>query len=205
LNDNIYAPAMWVIEAIRTSLKGEGAADVKARLAVQNLSPGAAVDPGARRLPATRFFAECVAACMFLAPDVAAALAEIEEFLHWKQNPNYSDAVMGEGYMENYAYAEIIGPDGFFPGDDFLLGFMLLGPRRLYPDHYHPAPELYWLLTGPSDWRQDKSEFRSRAAGETIWHPPRMSHATRTGDSPLLAIWAWTRHVGVPARLVEEA
>lgn len=205
MNDNIYAPAIGAIDAIRTSLKGEGAADVKARLAVQDLSPGAAVDPGPRRLPATRYFAECVAASMFLAPDVAAALAEIEEFLHWKQNPNYSDAVMGDGYMDDYAYAEIIGPNGFFPGSDFLLGFMLLGPRRLYPDHYHPAPELYWLLTGPSDWRRDKGDFRSRAAGETIWHPPRLSHATRTGAGPLLAVWAWTRDVGVPARLVEEA
>ncbi|HTN98565.1 MAG TPA: dimethylsulfonioproprionate lyase family protein [Nordella sp.] len=205
MNDNIYGPAMWVIEAIRTSLKGEGAADVKARLAVQDLSPTAAAEPGPRRLAATRYFAECVATSMFLAPEVAAALAEIEEFLHWQQNPNYSDAVMGEGYMDNYAYAEIIGPNGFFPGEDFLLGLLLLGPHRLYRDHHHPAPELYWLLTGPSDWRKEQSEFRSRAAGETIWHPPRMSHATRTRESPLLAVYAWTRDTGAPARLVEEA
>lgn len=205
MNDNIYGPAMWVIEAIRTSLTGEGAADVKARLAVQGLSPTAAVDPGPCRLGATRYFAECVASSMFMAPDVAAALAEIEEFLHWKQNPNYADAVMGEGYMDNYAYAEIIGPDGFFPGEDFLLGLLLLGPHRHYRDHHHAAPELYWLLTGPSDWRKGQGEFRSRAAGETIWHPPRMSHATRTRESPLLAVYAWTRDVGAPARLIEEA
>lgn len=205
MNDNIYGPASWVVEAIRTSLRGEGAAEVKARLAVQDLSPAAAVDPQSRRLPATRYFAECVAGSMFLAPDVAAALAGIEEFLHWKQNPNYSDEMMGEGYMDAYAYAEIIGPDGFFPGDDFLLGLLLLGPHRLYRDHRHPAPELYWLLTGPSDWRQDGGGFVGRAAGQTIWHPPHMSHATRTGGSPLLAVWAWTRDVGTPARLVEGA
>lgn len=205
MNDNIYGPALWVIEAIRASLKGEGTAEVKARLAVQDLSPAVAVDPGPRRLAATRYFAECVATSMFLAPEVAAALAEIEEFLHWKQNPNYSDAVMGEGYMNDYAYAEIIGRDGFFPGEDFLLGLLLLGPRRLYRDHHHAAPELYWLLTGPSDWRKDQEEFKSYTAGETIWHPPRMSHATRTQESPLLAVWVWTRDVGAPARLVDGA
>jgi hypothetical protein len=203
LNDNIYGPAMWIIDAIRRSLKGEGAADVKARLAEQDLSPAAVIDPGPRRLPATRYFAECVAASMFMAPDVAASLAEIEEFLHWKQNPNYSDSLMGEGYMDNYAYAELIGPAGFFRGDDFLMGLMLLGPGWLYRDHHHAAPELYWLLTGPSEWRRKGGEFARKRAGETIWHEPWTSHATRSLEGPLLAIWAWTRDVSAPARLVE--
>ncbi len=196
---------MWMIDAIRRALKGEGSAEVKARLAVQDLSPQAAAEPAPRRLPACRYLPECVAASMFLAADVAAALAEIDEFLHWQQNPNYSDAVMGEGYMDNYAYAELVGPDGFFAGDDFLMGLFLLGPRRLYPDHHHPAPELYWLLTGPSEWRRDEGEFIERHAGETIWHSPMTSHATRTLEGPLLAVWAWTRDVGKPARLVGQA
>ena len=37
--------------------------------------------------------------------------------------------------MDSYAYSEFIGPDGFFPGDDFLMGLLLLGPDRLYKDH----------------------------------------------------------------------
>jgi hypothetical protein len=205
LNDNIYGSAMWIIDAIRRSLKGKGSAEVKARLAVQDLSPSAATEPEPRRLAACRHLPECVAASMFMAPDVAAALAEIDEFLHWKQNPNYSDQVMGDGYMDNYAYAELIGQSGFFAGEDFLMGLMLLGPRRLYPDHHHPAPELYWLLTGPSEWRRGESEFLARRAGETIWHLPMVSHATKTLDSPLLAVWAWTRDVGQPAKLVEQA
>ena len=203
MNDNIYGPAMWIIDAIRKALKGEGAGEVKSRLAAQDLSPAAVIDPGPRRLPATRYFPECVAASMFMAPDVAAALAEIEEFLHWKQNPNYSDAVMGEGYMDNYAYAELIGPRGFFPGEDFLMGLMLLGPGRHYRDHHHAAPELYWLLTGPSEWRREDGDFTRRRAGETIWHPAWASHATRSLEGPLLAIWVWTKDVSEPARLVE--
>ena len=85
------------------------AARVKMRLAGQDLSPSAVTEPSPIRLPATRYLPECVAASMFTSPDVAAALAGIEEFLHWRQNPNYSDAVMGHGYMGNYAYAELIG------------------------------------------------------------------------------------------------
>jgi hypothetical protein len=203
LNDEIYRPATWTIDAIRRSLKGEAAGQVKARLAEQDLSPAAVIEPSPRRLAATRYLPECVAASMFTSPDVAAALAEIEEFLRWKQNPNYSDRLMGAGYMDNYAYAELIGPDGFFAGNDFLLGLLLLGPGMHYRDHHHAAPELYWLLTGPSEWRQGKGDFAMRQAGDTIWHEPHVVHATRTGTSPLLAVWAWTRDVSEPARLTE--
>ena len=90
-------------------------------------------------------------AAIAVASDVAAAIAAVEQDLHWKQNPNYSDGVMGQrGYMDGYAYAEIVGPSGFFAGDDFLLGLLILGPGRVYLDHHHAAPELYWTLTGPS-------------------------------------------------------
>ena len=203
MNDDIVSPALRLIDAFAVSLKGEGMEEVKTALARQDLSPAAAIGPSPSSLPAVRFFPECVAASMFVAPGFAAALAEIAEFLHWKQNPNYSDRVMGKGYMDNYAYAEIIGPHGFFAGDDFLLGILLLGPAQFYRDHHHPAPELYWLLTGPSEWRKGRESFETQPAGATIWHPPHLSHATRTGVSPLLAAWAWTRDVGTAARLLE--
>lgn len=204
MSEDIYRPAMWIIDAIRRSLKGEVTAEVRARLAAQDLSPAAMLEPQPRRLPATRFLPECVAASMFMSPDVAAALAEIEEFLHWRQNPNYSDRAMGRaGYMDNYAYAELIGPNGFFAGDDFLMGLLLLGPGVHYRDHHHAAPELYWLLTGPSEWRRGTGDFAMHDAGDMIWHAPHVVHATRTGTSPLLAVWAWTRDVNEPARLAE--
>lgn len=201
MSEETYGSAIWVIDAIRRSLKGEASRRVKLRLAEQDLSPLAATKPSPRRLAATRYLPECVAASMFTSPDVAAALAGIEEFLHWRQNPNYSDKVLGPGYMDNYAYAELIGPHGFFAGDDFLMGLLLLGPGIHYRDHHHAAPELYWLLTGPSQWRQGNGDFEMHEAGETIWHEPHAVHATRSGASPLLAVWAWTRDVSEPARL----
>jgi hypothetical protein len=201
LSEDIYRPAIWAFDAIRRSLEGEAAGRVKRRLAEQDLSPLAVTKPAPKRLPATRYLPECVAASMFTSPDVAAALAGIDEFLHWRQNPNYSDEVMGRGYMDGYAYAELIGPRGFFAGDDFLMGLLLLGPHLHYRDHHHAAPELYWLLTGPSEWRQGGGDFVMREAGETVWHEPHAVHATRTGAKPLLAMWAWTRDVSEPARL----
>ena len=67
--------------------------------------------------------------------------------------------------MDGYAYAEIVGPSGFFAGDDFLLGLLLIGPGRVYLDHYHAAPELYWTLTGPSQWKNGRGGWTLRDAG----------------------------------------
>jgi hypothetical protein len=82
------------------------------------------------------------------------------------------------------------------------LGLLLLGPRLQYRDHFHPAPELYWILSGPSEWKRGDHGFVSRQPGETIWHDSGVVHATRTLDQPLLALWAWTRQADGPVTLV---
>ncbi|CAN5444739.1 hypothetical protein BH10PSE7_BH10PSE7_07490 [soil metagenome] len=206
VNGESQSAARWLIEQISRELHAriteDGVHEILTRLGEQRLDTAAFAAPEARRLPACRYFPETASAAMLVSPALAAALASCEDFLRWKQNPNYSDAVMGAGYMNSYAYAELVGPDGFFAGDDFLLGLMILGPGLHYRDHYHAAPELYWLLTGPSDWKSGAGGYGSREAGAMIWHKPFVVHATRTLDQPLLTIWAWTRDVSEAARLV---
>ncbi len=106
-----------------------------------------------------------------------------------------------QGFSQNYAWCEVIGAEGFFRGDDFNLGFLLLGPNRHYLDHYHPAPELYWPLTGASKWKKGDGAFEIKEAGSIIWHPSMTVHATITEDKPLLAAFIWTRHATIGARL----
>ena len=96
----------------------------------------------------------------------------------------------------------IIGPNGAYAGDDFLLGLFLLGPGLNYPNHAHPAPELYWILSGMSDWRVRDEEFSPREPGETIWHEPYVPHATNVGLQPMLAAYMWTKDVKQGALLV---
>jgi len=205
LNEGVYAGAGWLIDAIARTLDaagGDGTSIALARLSDQDVSARGLQMPEPRNLPACTYLPQSVAAAMMVSPSVAAALANIAPHLRWKQNANYSDAILGEGYMASYAYCDLIGPDGFYPGDDFLMGLFLLGPDRFYKDHYHPAPELYWTLTGPSLWRAADAEFTTRPAGSTIWHAPHIVHATRTLDGPLLAVWIWTENINHPARLV---
>jgi len=208
VNDDCFANVCWLLKSLKRGLEDSNSelpevGRVLTRLAEQDLAADMFTLPRPRTLPACSMLPDTVGAALTVASDVAAAIAAIEDDLHWQQNPSYSDAAMGRGgYMDGYAYAEIIGPEGFFPGDDFLLGFFLLGPNRLYREHYHPAPELYWLLTGPSRWKRGAGGWEELAAGDMRWHPPFVVHATETSSAPLLCLWAWTSDVAEPARLV---
>lgn len=204
MNQELYDNARWLTGAVARGLAarpGEGVPDVLARLAEQDMSPAAFREQEPAGLPVLVHLPQCIGECMLLDPDLAAAIAAIEDALCWRQSESYSDDVLGEGFSANYGWAEIIGPNGFFRGDDFLLGLLMLGPNRHYRDHYHPAPELYWPLTPASQWSIHGGPFAEKAQGATIWHPPMAMHATITGDQPLLAVWSWTRDVATPARL----
>lgn len=204
MNLETHGSARWFIAAASRGLAwrhGEGVADVLSRLARQDLSDGAAITPEPRGLPVLAHLPQCLGEAMLLDPDLAAAIAAIEDALQWRQSASYTDDVLGEGFSDNYGWAEIIGPNGFFPGDDFLLGLLMLGPNRHYRDHFHPAPELYWPLTPESRWSIHGGPFAEVPPGATIWHPPMAMHATITREQPLLAVWSWTRDTATPARL----
>lgn len=206
---DVYGLARGAIQSIVAGLeRGAGPAEgvelVLSRFAAQSLARSRFTEPEPTRLSGCRHLPEAVGATLALDSEVAAAVASIEDLVRWRQTAEYTDAAMGQpGYTQNYAYAELVGPTGFFPGDDFLLGLMILGPRLHYLDHYHPAPELYWMLTGPSEWKRGAEGFVTRPAGGTVWHAPRVVHATKTFEAPLLTVWAWTRDVSEPARLVK--
>lgn len=190
-----FAAARSLIDRIAAGLRGreeEGVAEVTSRLSEQRLSETQFVQPKPAALPVTRHFGNCAAEwpeLLAIAPD-----------LSWRQS-SYTDADMGQGFTANYGWCQLIGPRGFFPGNDFLLGLLMLGPHQHYRDHFHPAPELYWPLTGGTLWRRDPGGFEAKPAGTLIWHRPNQIHAMKTSDQPLLAVWSWTRDTHVPARL----
>ena len=189
-----------IVSGLETRRDRQGVSEVLERVAQQDLESFAL--PRASVLPACRHLPDALGPLALEERSLAAAIAQVWDELAWRQNPNYSDRAMRQpGFMENYAYAELIGPTGAFRGDDFLLGLLLLGPGLHYLDHRHPAPELYWTLSGPSQWSRDSGVFRSCDALETVWHLPLVMHATKAGSMPLLAVWAWISDVSEPARL----
>jgi len=204
MNHELFETARWLTGAITRGLAarpGEGVAESLSRLAGQDLGSAAFREPEPASLPVLTHLPQAIGEVLLLDPDLAAAIAAIEDSLLWQQSSTYTDDVLGEGFSRNYGWAEIIGPNGFFPGDDMLLGLLMLGPGRHYIDHYHPAPELYWPLTARSLWSKDGGPFVEQPQGATIWHPSMILHATKTGEAPLLAVWCWTRDVATPAKL----
>ena len=206
VNQSVYELSLRLIELISRGLRqrpNEGVGEVLKRLSEQTLNEDRFCPLQPASLPVLRHLPECTARAILVDAAIAAALAAIEEHLAWRRSPGYSDELLGAGFLDNYGWCELIGSQGFFKGDDFRLGLLMLGPHRHYKDHFHPAPELYWLLTGPSEWKRGAGGFETREAGTTIWHPPLRIHATKTIDQPLLAVWAWTCDTTTPAKILE--
>ncbi len=179
-----------IIKYLRTREDKEGVMDVLKRQAAQSRSPRALVT---REQAVLKHLLTATNSAEETFTPLVSALHSLQPFLRWSQNQKYTDAMMGEGFLRNYAYAELIGENGLLSGDDFSLGFLLLGPGQHYIDHWHKAPELYVPLVAGSLWRKGEGDFEERKPGETIWHPPMVKHAMKTGAQPLLAAYAWTR------------
>ena len=183
-------------------LAGEGVGEVLSRLDEQETGAASVLIPEPTTLPVLNHLDSCLKEASLFDAAISQAIADLRPYLQWRQSKAYNDALLGTGFIENYGWCEVIGPNGLFQGNDFLLGLLMLGPNTHYRDHFHPAPELYWPLTSNTEWRKGDEKLTPKAAGTVIWHQPNVIHATKTGAAPLLTIWSWTRDTATPARLV---
>ena len=84
--DDVFRNAVWLIGAIRKGLEargGEGVDEVLRRLAEHRLEPADFRLPEPTRLPVLKYLPDCIGQAMLLDADLAAALAAIEDDLHW--------------------------------------------------------------------------------------------------------------------------
>ena len=105
-------------------------------------------------------------------------------------------------YADREHMANVLFLAGFEPR--FEEALLLLGPGMHYPDHVHPAEEIYHLLGGTAEWWRPDEGWRRKAPGTVIRHPSMMRHAMRTGGEPMLALYCWTGEVATYASLSEE-
>lgn len=112
--------------------------------------------------------------------------------LEWRQT--YGTAEVGEEFLANYAFSELLGPRGPRAGraaPGIACGLLLLGAHTLYPPHHHTAQEIYIPLAGAADWRRSAGPWTRRCPGEVIHHRSEEPHAMRTQADPLLALYLW--------------
>ncbi|MEX2649623.1 MAG: dimethylsulfonioproprionate lyase family protein [Alphaproteobacteria bacterium] len=162
---------------------------------------GARPDASPNRVAAARWMDDLIeAAAAGPAAAIAAALAPVLPAVDWVQT--YSEAELGPDYLENYGYFDIASPErGLIRTNALATGFLVIGPGKLYPEHYHPAVELYHVVAGTPDWQVDDGPWLAKPAGCFIFHRSMAVHAMRTNDRPLLALYAWLGDLATSAKL----
>jgi len=131
---------------------------------------------------------------------ICRALNTLMPVLHWRQNSSYA----GADFLHGYAYCELLGPHGHWVNPELALGMLLLGPNVTYPEHVHPAAEIYAVIAGHAQWRQSGRAWSTRNPGDLVRHASLEPHAMRTSAEPLLAAYLWQDHLHEGARLVDE-
>lgn len=138
--------------------------------------------------------------------NIADCLKQARQDLVWLEDEGryyQSHADLGDGFRNCNLHTVLIGPNGCgFDAEDFCLGLFMFGPRTLYRDHAHDAPELYVNLSPRSGWRLSSPSWQDYEAGSIIWNAPGDIHATRTYGRPFLSVFAWLENIGSGCRVV---
>lgn len=129
---------------------------------------------------------------------VIAELCRVSPALAWRQT--YTAGEIGEEFLRNYGWTEILGTVGPLASERLACGFLLLGPDTRYPPHRHAAQEIYIPLSGAARWLQGDAPWRRRQPGTVIQHASEEPHAMQTDEQPLLALYLW-RGDTTPSRL----
>jgi quercetin dioxygenase-like cupin family protein len=184
-----------LIEEIKTAWRhrqsAPGAIGLEVRRALASLEPPPAARGGfpLSQHPITRHIHAAFAGGTRETAAIIEALKPVVYCLPWQYTyPARADA---PGLGQNIAFAEIIGPAAPLPSERVCLGLTLIAPGTRYPEHHHPATELYHVLAGSALWTAD-GETQRQPPGAFILHPSQIEHAMETREEPLLAVYAWT-------------
>lgn len=121
---------------------------------------------------------------------LADAFALLEPHLRWVRTEHYREQ-LGDHYMENYCYANILGFDALIPHDRIVAAFFLIGPDLHYPRHHHEAEEIYFPFGGDTLWSQDDEPLRPRPAAQPIHNTPWLAHEMKTRTTALFTFCFW--------------
>jgi mannose-6-phosphate isomerase-like protein (cupin superfamily) len=172
-----------------------------------DLRPGAARDLGV----VERNLGDCRALARDpLAERLVTALDGEPDAVAWDRSKSYDNEPSMVDFLQRYAVATIFGPDRFgrrcpYFSDRATLGVTLQAPNVDYPAHAHEAVEIYYILAGSADWRQGDGGWQRKAPGDFVLHRAHEPHAMRTGEEPLLAMFAWISDLMSDVYLVDSA
>jgi quercetin dioxygenase-like cupin family protein len=103
---------------------------------------------------------------------------------------------------QRMAWAELVGPLAPFFSERICIGITAIGPHTRYPEHLHPAVEVYYVLSGTALWTAG-GITHERPPGSFILHPANTVHVMETGDEPLIAAYTWSGDIISPSVYTE--
>jgi quercetin dioxygenase-like cupin family protein len=149
----------------------------------------ATIPPSAAALPVLRWLPRIAADGASFDRGFVSALCRTARSLAWRQS--YARGEVDAVFLENYGWSELLRPAEKRTSAQISCGVLVLGPRTLYPPHRHEAEEIYVPLSGTASWQQGDALWREQPPGALIHHLSEESHAMRTGEEPLLALYLW--------------
>lgn len=124
------------------------------------------------------------------APDhlsgVLEALSALAPHIPWTNRQ--AQAGQDDQFVERHRHGMVTGPEGLFECPGMTLGLALMAPETRYPFHQHPPAEFYLVLS-PGDWYREDVGWWTPGAGAIVVNPPSCTHAMRSSQAPLLALW----------------
>jgi Dimethlysulfonioproprionate lyase len=129
------------------------------------------------------------------APEDLADLAGILPRLNWDFAGLDNGRIRPE-IARRMLTAELLGPDGAVFHPDLRVGLFLQDSHLDYVTRSHPAEECFHMLAGEGFWSVDDGPAHRRVAGQAVFHPSHIPHASLTRDRPLLAAWRWSGDIG---------
>jgi hypothetical protein len=122
---------------------------------------------------------------------LARAIRAVEPAVDWRPRSTHETA--SANFPASHANAVFLGPGGIEQRSDIWIGVSLMAPHVRYPDHDH-APEETYLVLSEGEFRQADGDWFSPGVGGSFYNTPGILHAMRSGDRPLLAMWALWNH-----------
>lgn len=148
--------------------------------------------PGLRHLPRAL-------AALDAAPPSSLGEAATAALGHAAWSSYYARSDWSAAFVDELAVGALVGPGAPRPAEALALGLFVQGPHTVYPPHAHPAEEVYAVLTGEPAFQSGAgAPFTPRPAGSIVRHPGDVAHAIETGESPLLAVYAWRGDITGP-------
>ena len=117
------------------------------------------------------------------------ATQAILPFGNWKQT--YTEAEVGYGFLQDYGYIELFGPDGHYHCDTLRAYVGYWGRGLYYPWHRHEAEEIYCVVSGGGLFEAEGAQPRKLGPRECQFHASNQPHALTMSDGPILTFVLW--------------